>query len=356
VGNFVPQPDQSIIPTSPNARRVNSVVVGGTGYLGRYIVDALQAAGHRVTVVSRSAKRAQAMLGSKVRVIEGDIGAMSPSDWQKVFKNQDNLAFAAGIDERIPPVGDPAAFYQRENVELIEPMLKTAGDCGIKRVVLLNSIFSTLDRLRPEIGLAKSHPYIASRVAQRDMALSVAKGRFIITVLEIPWVFGDARGGDSQWGPLIQYARTTPRIFAPRGGTVVISARNVGESARGALTLPKRSSAVPVGDQWVSWDDLLSELVLCCERNSVKVLRIPDSLLVQLNEVSGFWQKLFRLKSGLDYGKIHQFLLDDQPINLRASQRKLGYRPDSIAQALCESAADVPEHLAIKMVRELVSG
>lgn len=239
------------------------------------------------------------MLGSKVRVIEGDIGSMSASDWQTIFKNQANLAFAAGSDERIPPEGDPAAFYQRENVELIEPMVKTAADCGIKRVVLLNSIFSTLDRSRPEIGLAKSHPYIASRVAQRDMALSVAKGRFI-------------------------------------------------------MTLPKRSSAVPVGDQWLSWGELLSRLAACCERESVQLQRIPDNLLVQLNELSGFWQKLFRLKSGLDYGKIHQFLLDDQPINLKASQRKLGYRPDSITQSLRESVADVPESRTIKLVRELV--
>ena len=49
----------------------NSVVVGGTGFLGRYIVDSLVAAGHKVTVVSRSAKRARALLGSKIRVIEG---------------------------------------------------------------------------------------------------------------------------------------------------------------------------------------------------------------------------------------------------------------------------------------------
>ena len=136
----------------------------------------------------------------------------------------------------------------------------------------------------------------------------------------------------------------------------MISARNVGEAARGALTLPKRSSAVPVGDQWLSWGELLSQLAACCERESVQLQRIPDNLLVQLNELSGFWRKLFRLKSGLDYGKIHQFLLDDQPINLKASQRKLGYRAESITQSLRESAADVPEHLAIKMIRELVSG
>ena len=69
----------------------------------------------------------------------------------------------------------------------------------------------------------------------------------------------------------------------------MISARNVGEAARGALTLPKRSSAVPVGDQWLSRDELLSQLAACCERESVQLQRIPDNLLVQLNELRGFW-------------------------------------------------------------------
>ena len=138
-------------------------------------------------------------------------------------------------------------------------------------------------------------------------------------------------------------------------GAHVFQRRKVGEAALGALTLPKRSSAVPVGDQWMSWDELLSQLAVCCEREPLKVQRIPDNLLVQFNEVGGFWQKLFRLKSGLDYGKIHQFLLDDQPINLKASQRKLGYRPDRFTRSLRESVADAPESRAIKAVRQLLS-
>lgn len=350
----MPAHKRAVKTTVGNTGTPASVVIGGSGYLGRYIVDSLLGAGHRVSVVSRSPKRTKALLGPSVRVIEGDIATMNTNDWQRVFKGQDNVAFAAGIDERVPPVGDPSAFYQRENVELIEPILKAAADGGVKRVALLNSIFSTLDRLRPQIGLAQSHPYIASRVAQRDMALSVARGNFTMTVLEIPWVFGTARGGESQWGPLVQFARTTPRIFAPRGGTVVISARNVGAATLGALTLPKRSAAVPIGDQWMSWDDLLTELVLGCGREVVPIQRIPDKLLVQFNELSGFWQKLFRLKSGLDYAKMHQFLLDDEPINLAASQRKLGYKALDIRQSLRETAADVPESRALKAMRQLL--
>lgn len=332
-----------------------TLVIGGTGYLGRYIIDALQLAGHQVSALSRSKSRAKQLLPRGVRILEGDIHTTTPVQWRTMLGKHHNLVFAAGVDERVPPEGDPTAFYHHENVTRVKPILEAAAAAGVERVALLNSVFSTLDRSRPEIGLAAHHPYIASRVAQREMALDVAKGNFIMSVLEIPWVFGDARGAESQWRPLVQFARTTPRLFAPRGGTVVISAANVGRATAGALSLPKRSSAAPIGDLWMTWDGLLSGIAAACGREAVPIQRIPDRLLVQFNELSGIGQKLFRLQSGLDYGRMHEFLLDDQPINLKTSQRKFGYAPDDVAQAFAETASNVPESRAIAAVRKLMS-
>ena len=334
----------------------NTFVIGGTGYLGRYIVDSLLARGHKVTVLSRSKQRASKVFGRKVAVREGDVHGLTSNDWLRLLRGQQNLVFAAGVDERVPPEGDPLAFYRHENVTLVQPILDAAGQVGIERVALLNSVFSTLDRLRPELELPKYHPYIQARIEQRDMALDAArKGKFIMTVLEIPWVFGDARDAESQWAPLVNYIRTTPRLFVLNGGTVVISARNVGEAAAGAVESPKRSSVTPVGDQWMTWESLMTTLARACGREDVPLMHVPDKLVVQFNELSGLGQKLFRVKSGLDYGRMHQFLLDDKPVKLAASQKKLGYSPDDIGQALAETAANVPESKAVAALRKLMS-
>tara|TARA_R110000772_G_scaffold96694_1_gene195564 strand:- start:118817 stop:119833 length:1017 start_codon:yes stop_codon:yes gene_type:complete len=331
-----------------------TLVVGGTGFLGRYIVDALLGYGHIVTVVSRDTQKARALFPRKVKVVACDVGD-SAEAWHKIFRKQDNLVFAAGVDERVPPQGDPLAFYRSENVDAVRKVLEAAADSGIKRVALLNSIFSTLDRLRPELGLAKHHSYITSRVEQRDMALATARGKFTMTVIEVPWVFGHARGSESQWGPLIQFSRTSPKLFAPRGGTVVISAANVGRATAGAIEYAKRSSATPVGDAWLSWEALLTGLAEACGRPDVSVVRVPDKLLVQFNEMSGFWQRLFRLRSGLDYGRMCDFLLDETPVNVAASQKRLHYGTSDIAVALAETAADVPESRAMRALRGLMS-
>lgn len=331
------------------------LVVGGSGYLGRYIVDALLAAGERVSVLTRSPERARGLFPRQVRLLPGDLQRLDGAAWQPLLQGHGALVFAAGVDERVAPEGDALAFYRRENVDRVQILLEAAAQAGIERAVLLNSIFSTLDRLRPELELARHHPYVASRVEQRDMALATARGHFTLTVLEIPWVFGHAHGGESQWKGLVQYARTAPRLFAPRGGTVVISAANVGAASAGALARAKRGSATPIGDRWMSWDELFGTLAACCGRGEVPISRVPDRLLVQFNELSGLGQKLFRLRSGLDYGRLHEFLLDETPVKLRAAQRRFGFTPADPRIALAETAGDVPESRAMAALRQLLT-
>lgn len=333
-----------------------TLVFGGSGFLGRYIVDALKADGHRVTVVSRNPGAAHALLPKGVKTVAGDLRSIDWDALVALIRGHSALVYAAGADERVKPDGDPLAYYRRENVDTAQRVFEAAAEAGIERAVLLNSIFSTLDRLRPELELPRHHSYIRSRVEQRDMALAVARGHFVATVLEIPWVFGDSRGSDSQWASLIEMLRVTPALFAPRGGTVVVSARNVGAAAAGALRYPKRSSAVPVGDRWMSWDELFSTLARCCGRPPMSVARVPDKLLTQFNQLSGLGQRLFRLRSGLDYGRMQDFLLDETPVNLRNSRQRLGYAPGDLDSAFAETVASVPESRATRALRSILAG
>lgn len=77
-------------PVSP--RKV--FVTGGTGFIGRALVAALVARGDEVTVLSRDAARADSVLGSAVRCVEGD-----PSlggDWLDSVAGHDAVINLAG--------------------------------------------------------------------------------------------------------------------------------------------------------------------------------------------------------------------------------------------------------------------
>jgi hypothetical protein len=76
------------------------LVTGATGLIGRRLVEDRLGRGDEVTAVSRSAARAKGLLGTRVRIVEGDPTATGP--WQRSVDGCDavvNLA-GAGVAER----------------------------------------------------------------------------------------------------------------------------------------------------------------------------------------------------------------------------------------------------------------
>ncbi len=77
------------------------LVTGATGFIGRLLCTRLQAAGHKITVLSRDAKRAQSALGADVGAIE-----WSGKDWHASIEQSDvviHLAGAGVADHRWTP-------------------------------------------------------------------------------------------------------------------------------------------------------------------------------------------------------------------------------------------------------------
>lgn len=330
------------------------LVIGGTGFLGRHIVAALLADMHQVSVLSRSVDRAAARLPDNVAVIQGDIALLGSGELKKLLMDFDGLVYGAGADERTKPNSAPTEFYYRENVEYCRRVLLATQHTNISHVVLLGSIFTHIHRTRPELALACHHPYIASRVRQTDMALAAARDHYILTVLEVPWVFGHSWGQESQWSALVNYARTATPLVSIRGGTVAISARNL---ARAASTALRRSqnAAIPIGDCNISWDDLLLRLSELSGRGKTKIVRLPDALFAAMVRAGGIAQKLFAAESGLDFAKMHEFLLEENYIDLKASQELLDYRSGRIDSALVETIDSTPEGLMANWCRKLAA-
>ncbi|MBT8075073.1 MAG: NAD-dependent epimerase/dehydratase family protein [Gammaproteobacteria bacterium] len=323
---------------------MKTLVIGGTGFLGGHIVDALLAAGHNVAVLSRNKARSAAVVADSVGIIEGDLAQLDQSSLTKILSGFDGLVYAAGVDERVRPDTDAREFYFRENVETCRKVLCAARDTRISHVVVLNSIFTCVNRLQPELELTEHHPYIASRVAQSEMVIAVSEGHFVASVLEIPWVFGDTKGKPSQWAALVNYVRYTRRMLAPNGGAVAISAENVGRVTLGALSQPTVSASMPIGDCQLSWDEMLLQLAKLSGKSDNSVTRLPDSIFAGLTRLGALTMRLVGEKSGLDFSRLDDLLTKNIDVDLSASQELLNYGQPDMESALAATVASVPDY------------
>lgn len=333
---------------------MKTLVIGGSGFLGSYIVDTLRGADQAVSVLSRNP--AAVSLPADVDVLAGDLGKLDKKQLAALLSPFDALVYAAGADERTAPEGDPRDFYFRENVETCRTVLSAAAEAGLSHCVVLNSIFTHLNRAQPELELAKHHPYIASRIAQSEMAIEVANGNFALTVLEVPWVFGDSRGRTSQWAPLVHYARSVSPLVCPRGGAIAISAENIGRATLGALLRPHNAKALslPVGDCTLSWDEMIAQLAEVSGRQNVRIRRLPDMLLKGVNTMGAVALAVTGNTGGLDFARMHEFLLLQLEADLEHSRALLNYPRENIRTALAATASSVPEPVIARGWRQQV--
>jgi uncharacterized protein YbjT (DUF2867 family) len=135
------------------------LVLGGTGLLGRPVVERLLADGSGVRVLARDPARAHTLLPSAVEVIAGD--ATSRDDVTRA------AAGCAGIHLS---VGGPAELASAENAAAVAPGL------GVKRITYLSG--STVDERNA------AFPMVAAKLAAER---ALAAGAVAWTVLRPTW-------------------------------------------------------------------------------------------------------------------------------------------------------------------------
>ena len=85
---------------------MKTLVIGGTGFLGAYIVDELLANAQPVAVLTRNPDRARQEMPAGVEIIEGDLAGLDQDALTSMLTPFSKLVFAAGVDERLRPDTD----------------------------------------------------------------------------------------------------------------------------------------------------------------------------------------------------------------------------------------------------------
>lgn len=228
---------------------MKTLIVGGTGLTGAHAALHLRAAGHTVTLQSRSAPTLECL--RDFAYLPGSyIDDSLPVDALRGF---DQLVFAAGADIRqLPPGEDDAAFFQRVNTEAIPRFFQRAKEAGVRRAVYIGTYYPQVVPARIE-----DNAYVRSRHLADVGLRALNSDSFNVCSLNAPFILGYVPGiALPHLEVLVQYAAgrlAGMPLVAPAGGVNHISSRSMSEAIAGALARGVGGKAYLVGDENLSW-------------------------------------------------------------------------------------------------------
>ena len=247
-------------------------MIGGTGLLGSEGARELIARGHEVRAIALPPLPVGAVLPPEMEITYGNYLEMSDDEVRVLFSGCEGFVFAAGVDERVEGPAPIYDLFKKYNIDSLNRLLRIAKECGVRHTVVLGSYFSYFAKEWPQMHLTEYHPYIRSRIDQEKMALSYAEDGFDVAVLELPYIFGTQPGRRPVWVFLVENIRSMKGVTLwPKGGSTMVTVRQVGQAIAGALEKNRGGRCYPIGWYNLTWKDMLK----ICQRH----LGCPDKKL-----------------------------------------------------------------------------
>ena len=255
-------------------------LIGGTGLLGSETAAELLRRGHEVSAIALPPVPEGAELPSRMKLEFKNYLAVSDDEIRAFFKGCEGFVFASGVDERISGPSPIYDFFNKFNVTPLEKLLRIAKECGVKHSVICGSYFSYFDKEWPHLELYRWHPYIRSRVDQEKMALSFADDNFSVAIMELPYIFGVQQGREPVWTIVVKTVQGMKGVtMYPKGGTTMVTRKQVAQAMAGALERTKGGKCWPIGWYNMEWKEFLAIVHKNMGMPGRKVITIPNWLL-----------------------------------------------------------------------------
>lgn len=251
-------------------------LIGGTGLLGSAAAEELISRGHTVKTVALPPVPAGAPIPEEMEIVFGNYLELNDEEIKEMMRGCDCFVFAAGVDERVEFQAPVYEAYKKYNIDPVRRLITLAKETGLKQSVILGSYFSYFAKEFPEMELTKKHPYIRSRIAQEEAALALADENMDVCVLELPYIFGTQPGRRPVWVILIEQLQNMgPVTMYPKGGTTMVTVRQVAQSIAGACEKNKGRNAYPIGYYNLTWNDFLTIVHEAMGMPGRKIINIP---------------------------------------------------------------------------------
>lgn len=299
------------------------LVFGGTGLLGGSAVEVALQRGHAVTVVARSVKA----VPQGVQFEPGDVSTLNEAQLRELCTGHDAVIYALGLDDRNAHRRPALQVFLEDHVTVCSRVARAARDAGVTRFAAYGSYFTHFERTRPQLELAKHHPYITSRCAQRDALLALAAPDFRVFVLELPYIIGSRADNVPPWTFIFSMLAGPIALFFATGGTAAVTARQVGQAAIGAVEGEAPSGAYALGGvnwTWAEW----ARRFLAAIGKQRRVFTLSRWAFAFFGGLSSLALALVGKERGLAVGRFSYLHYSDAFVDPEPAQRALNYGPD----------------------------
>ncbi len=315
-------------------------MIGGTGLLGSAAAKKFIDEGNEVVTLALPPLPEGAPIPPEMKVIFANYLEKTDEEIKELMSGFDCFIFAAGVDERVEFPAPVYEAYKKYNIDPVRRLLSIAKDAGVKKSVILGSYFSYFAKTRPEMKLTEKHPYIKSRIDQERVALSFAEdGKMDVAVLELPYIFGTQPGRKPVWVILIEQLGTAEMGKAtlyPKGGTTMVTVRQVAECIYGAAMRNKGGNTYPIGYYNLTWDEFLKITYQAMGQEDRKIVHIAKWMF----QLFGLKMRKEYAEKGIQSGIDPVGLADIMCMNTFIDKKwcvELGVEPDDIKSAIFDS-------------------
>jgi nucleoside-diphosphate-sugar epimerase len=310
-------------------------MIGGTGLIGSAAAEELLRRGHSVASVALPPLPEGARLPPEMKIDFANYMELTDDALRAYLTGCDGLVFAAGVDERVEGVPPVYEMFKKYNITPLERLLRLAKECGVRRAVICGSYFTYFDTAWPEKHLSRNHPYIRSRVDQEKMALSFSSDIFDVAVLELPYIFGTQPGRKPVWVFLVEMVRKMRwATFYPRGGSAMVTLRQVAMCVAGALERVQGGRAYPVGYYNLTWREMLVIVHKHMGVPGKRIVTIPGWLFALSGRKIARAQEKAGHEGGLNMRRITDVMCSNAFIGREIASEALGVPPDDLDAAI----------------------
>ena len=170
------------------------------------------------------------------------------------------------------------------------------------------------------------------------MALSFAGEGFDVAVLELPYIFGAQPGRKPVWVFLVEMIRGMKgATMYPKGGTTMVTVRQVGQAIAGALERSRGGVCYPIGCYNMTWAEMLRIVHRHMGCPDKRIVTIPNWMYALGARSIMKQQKAAGCEGGLNMAKFTSLQCANQFIDKSLGCDALGVQPDDIDAAIGSS-------------------